>query len=152
MDFKPARLRRGEFVAGAGGVALVVFLFAVPWLSAGSGHTSSGWGGLPVLRWLIVVSALTALALTFAQATRTAPAIPVTLSVFGTVLGALSTILLIIRLLTTDSGLEAGAWLGLLSAIAIAVGGFLSLREEDGWRPGPEHPIETVSLGAGHRS
>jgi hypothetical protein len=152
MDFKPARLRRGEIVAGVGGLALLVFLFALPWLSAGSGRTSTGWSGLPILRWLVVVSALTALALAFTQATRSAPAIPVTLSVFVTVLGALTVILLIIRLLTTGSSLEAGAWLGLLAAIGITVGGFLSMREEDGSRTGPEHPIETVSLGAGHRS
>lgn len=152
MDFKPARLRRGEVLAGAGAVALLVFLFALPWLAPSSGHTSTGWSGLPILRWLVVVSALTALALAFTQATRPAPAIPVTLSVFVTVLGAVTVILLIIRLLTTGSGLEAGAWLGLLAAIGITVGGFLSMREEDGFRPGPEHPVETVSLGAGHRS
>jgi hypothetical protein len=151
MDFKPARLRRGEIVAGTGGLALLVFLFALPWLSAGSGHTSTGWSGLPTLRWLIIVSALTAVALAFTQATRSAPAIPVTLSVFVTVLGGLTAILLIIRLLTTGSGLQVGAWLGLLAAIVITVGGFLSMREEDGYRTGPEHPIETISLGAGRR-
>ncbi len=152
MDFKPGRLRKGESIAGAGGLALLVFLFALPWLSAGSGHTSSGWSGLPVLRWLIVVCALTALALILTQATRSAPAIPVTLSVFATVLGAVTTVAVVVRLLTTGDGLEVGAWLGLLSAIAIAVGGFLSMRQEDGWRPDPDHPVEIVSLGAAHRT
>jgi hypothetical protein len=152
MDFKPARLRRGEIVAGIGGLALLVLLFAAPWLSARSGHTSTGWDGLSILRWLSIVLALTALALAFTQVLRSAPAVPVTLSVFVTVLGALTVILLVIRLLTTGSSLEVGAWLGLLAAIAITLGGFLSMREEDGSRPDPEHPIETVSLGAGHRS
>jgi hypothetical protein len=147
MESEPPHLRRGEIVAGAGGAALLIFLFALNWLTAG-GHNRHGWEAIPVLRWLLLVTALTALMLTFTQATRSSPGLPVSLSTIVTVLGALSTLLLIIRLLTTSAGLCAGAFLGLLAGIGITVGAFNSLRREQGWRPGPEHPIETVPLSS----
>jgi len=146
-DVKLSRLRLGEALSGIAGLALLVFLFALPWLAGGSGHTTrTGWEGLPVLRWLIVICALVALALAIAQATRASPAIPVTLSVFVTVFGVLTSLLVLIRLLTTGDDLRAGAFLGLLSALGVGLGGFLSLRREGGWTPGPDHPVKTVRL------
>ncbi len=147
MESERPHLRRGEIVAGTGALALLVFLFALNWLTVG-GHNRRGWEAIPVLRWVLVVTALTALVLTFAQATRSGPALPVSLSVIVTVLGGVSTLLLIIRLLTTSAGLCAGAFLGLAAVIGIVVGGFDSLRREQGWRPGPGHPIETVPLSS----
>jgi hypothetical protein len=145
MVHEPPRLRRGEILAGASALALLVFLFALNWLTVG-GVNQYGWAALPVLRWLLLVTALTALALTFAQATRSGPGLPAALSTIVSLLGALSMLLLIIRLLTTSAGLCAGAFLGLLAVIGIMIGGFDSLRREQGWTPGPDHPIETVSL------
>jgi hypothetical protein len=74
--------------------------------------------------------------------------VPASLSVIVTVLGGVSTLLLIICLLTTSAGLCAGAFLGLAAVIGIAVGGFDSLQREQGWTPGPDHPVETVSLSS----
>jgi hypothetical protein len=147
MVYEPPRLRRGEILAGASALALLVFLFALNWLTV-SGRNRRGWEAIPILRWLLVVTALTALLLTLAQATRSGPGLPVALSTIVTVLGAVSTLLLIIRLLTTSAGLCAGAFLGLLAAIGIMVGGFDSFHREQGWIPGPDHPIETVPLGS----
>jgi hypothetical protein len=147
MESEPPHLRRGEVLAGASAVALLVFLFALNWLTVG-GHNRHGWEAIPVLRWPLLVTAVVALMLTFTQATRSGPGLPVSLSVIVTVLGALSTLLLIIRLLTTSAGLCAGALLGLVAVIGIMVGGFDSLRREQGWIPGPEHPIETVPLSS----
>jgi cobalamin synthase len=145
METGSPRLRRGEILAGAGGLALLVFLFALNWLTVG-GVNQHGWATIPVLRWLLLVTALVALMLTVTQATRSGPGLPAALSTVVTVLGALSTLLLIVRLLTTSAGLCAGAFLGLLAVIGITVGGFDSLRREQGWTPGPDHPIETVPL------
>ena len=147
MVHEPPRLRRGEILAGASALALLVFLFALNWLTVG-GRNRHGWEALPILRWLLVVTALTAVLLTITQATRSGPGLPVALSTIVTVLGAVSTLLLIIRLLTTSAGLCAGAFLGLLAVIGIMVGGFDSFRREQGWTPGPEHPIETVPLSS----
>ncbi len=147
MESESPHVRRGEILAGTSAVLLLVFLFALNWLTTG-GRNRHGWEAIPVLRWLLLVTALTALMLTFTQATRPGPALPVSLSTIVTVLGAVSTLLLIIRLLTTSAGLCAGAWLGLAATIGIMVGGFDSLRREQGWTPGPDHPIETVPLNA----
>lgn len=130
MDFEPGRLRRGELLAGAGGVLLLVFLLAGKWYGHGS-RARTGWEALPVLRWLLVVTIAAAFALVFAQVTRQAPAIPVTLSLIVTVIGLITVLALIYRVLISPPAHEqAGAFLGLLSAIGLAYGGFLSMREE----------------------
>ena len=145
METEPPHVRRGEIIAAAGALALLIILFALHWLRS-AGVTRDGWSAVPVLRWVIVGSALSALALTVAQATARGPALPVSLSVIATVLSALTAVLLIIRLLTTGAALQLGAYLGLLAAIGMTYGAFASLRAEQGWTPGPDHPIEIVPL------
>jgi hypothetical protein len=147
MDVDPSRLRRGEWLAGVGGVLLLVFMFLLPWYGpSGSADAAAGtspgstslnaWHSLTTVRWLMLLTILAVLSLVFFQATRRAPALPVSLSVITTVLGGLTVLALIYRLLInvpgSDSGLDArtGAFLGLVSACAIAIGAFASLREE----------------------
>jgi hypothetical protein len=126
MDFAPARLRRGELLAGAGAVLLTVFLLAGKWSSS-----RSGWQTLPTLRWLLVVTIAMAFALVLAQATRRSPAVPVTFSLFVTVIGLISVLALIYRVLISPPGHQhPAAYLGLISALGLAYGGYLSLREE----------------------
>jgi cytochrome bd-type quinol oxidase subunit 2 len=130
MDFDPGRLRRGELLAGVSAVLLLVFLLAGKWYGHGS-QARTGWQALPVLRWLLVLTIAAAFALVFTQVTRRAPAIPVALSVIVTVLGAITVLALIYRvLINPPSHEQAGAFLALLSAIGVAYGGFLSMREE----------------------
>ncbi|MBV8710405.1 MAG: hypothetical protein JOY56_01410 [Solirubrobacterales bacterium] len=126
MDFHASRLRRGEVLAGAGAVLLVVFLLAGPW--AGS---RSGWELLVSLRWLLALTIAAAFGLVLAQASRRAPAVPVTMSLLVTVLGAISALALIYRVLINPPAHQhAAAYLGLLSAIGLAYGGYLSMRKE----------------------
>jgi hypothetical protein len=132
-------------LAGAGGLALLIVLFALDWLRS-AGVARDGWSAVPVLRWVIVVAVLSALALTVAQATTRGPALPVSLSVIATVLSALTALLVIIRILTTGATPQLGAYLGLLAAVTMTYGAFGSLRAEQGWIPRPDHPIETVAL------
>jgi len=150
MQHTTTRIHRGEVVAGLAAALLLALLFLTPWFRFGSGAAhadADGWHGLPTLRWLLVVTALTGLSLVTSQATRRAPALPVTLSVITTMLGALTTLALIIRLPTDSGSPRVGAFAGLLAAAALTVGGFLSLRREDGWVPDEEHPIETIVIG-----
>jgi hypothetical protein len=126
MDFEASRLRRGELLAGAGAVLLLVFLLAGRW--AGS---RSGWAALPSLRWLLALTIAAALSLVVLQATRRAPAVPVTMSLIVTVLGVITVLALVYRVLINPPGQQhAAAYLGLLSAIGLTYGGYLSLREE----------------------
>jgi len=135
-------LRRGEVIAGLGGLVALVALFVLPWF-AGSG---SGWTALPILRWPIAVAALSGLALAILQATRRAPALPVATSLVATPLAALTTLALIIRIPTDAASPRPGAFVGLVAVAAVTAGAFWSLRAEDGWTPDPEHPIERISL------
>lgn len=160
-----ARLRVGEVVAGIGGVLLLVFMFALKWyglsakLARGQaglpGATAwSGWQELPVLRWLLLASAVSGILLAYFQTARAAPALPVVLSVVVTVLGGLSTIALIVRVWVAPPALPAvgsldrftGAYLGLLAALAIACGGFASMRQEGGTDPAALGEIETFRI------
>lgn len=150
MEFKLSRIRRGEAIAAGCALILLALLFLVTWFefgAAGSRSDANGWHSLPTLRWLIVVTAVAALLLAFLQVSRRAPALPVSMSVIVTVLGALTTLGLIIRLPTTDGTPQVGAFLGLAAAAGLTVGAFMSLRQEDGWLPGPDHPIERISVG-----
>jgi len=133
MEFDPSRLRRGELLAGASAVLLAIFMVGGKWYGAGTGNGGSqtGWQALTDLRWLLVVTIVAAVALVILQATRGAPAIPVTMSLIVMLLGIVTVLALIYRvLIDPPPHQEAGAYLGLLSAIGIMVGGYLSLRQE----------------------
>lgn len=160
----PRRLRLGEIVAGASAALLLVFMFALHWyavsgklsetLGRGLGQptTWNGWNGLAHLHWLLLVTIIAALALAYFQAARPEPAIPIVLSVIVTVLGGLTALALIYRVLISTPGSnldqQAGAYLGLVAAIGIAYGGYKSMRQEAGTDPATLN-IETVRLQNG---
>lgn len=151
-SFDPSRLRRGEVLATTAAVLLLVFTFAGKWYGTGS-HARTGWQALTDLRWLVVVTVAVAFLLTIAQATRRAPAVPVTLSMVVTVIGLVNVLALIYRVLISHPGHEqAGAYLALLSAIGVAYGGFLSLRQEGVARRDAPTDIPLVRPGREQRS
>ncbi|HYZ80221.1 MAG TPA: hypothetical protein VE571_03075 [Solirubrobacteraceae bacterium] len=132
-------------------VALVALVFLVPWFQfskPGGGHTSANaWTSLPTVRWLILVTAATGLLLVYFQVSREAPALPVSWDVIVVTLGAITTVIVLIRLLTDAGSPRIGALAGLVAAAALTVGAFMSLREEGGWTPSSERPVETVAVG-----
>jgi cytochrome bd-type quinol oxidase subunit 2 len=133
MDFEPSRLRRGELLAGASAVLLAIFMIEGKWYGdAGrTGGSVTGWQALTNLRWLLVVTIVAAVGLLLVQATRRAPAVPVTMSLVVMLLGIVTVVALIFRVLISPSPhQEVAAYLGLLSAIGITLGGYLSLRQE----------------------
>lgn len=151
MDLDPARLRRGELLAGVGAVLLLVFMLGGKWYGHGA-RARTGWESLTILRWLLVVTIAAAFGLVLAQIARRAPAIPATLSLLVSLLGLLSVLALIYRVLINAPAHEqAGAFLGLLSALAVAYGGFLSLREEGIARRDGPSDIPVVHPGAENR-
>ncbi len=127
-----------------------LLMFAVPWVSfanPGGGRTSAdAWTSFPTLRWPLLVTAALGLLLGYLQVTRSAPAFPVALDVVLVTLAAIMTLVLLIRLLTGAGSPQGGGWLGLVATAALTAGAFKSLRQEAGWEPGPDHPVETVEL------
>ena len=155
MDFDASRLRRGEWLAGAAAALLAIFLVGGKWYGgAGRGGGSvTGWQALTDLRWLLVVTIVAAVALVLTQATRPAPALPVTMSLVVMLLGIVSVVVLIYRvLISPPPHQEAAAYLGLLSALGIAFGGYFSLREEGIARRDEPRDIPIVRPGRGIES
>ena len=136
-------------------VLLLVVLLVLPWFrSTGPGldhATITGWNSLRVLRWLILVAVACGLLLAYFQQTRRAPALPVVMSVIVTAVALVTTIALVIRLPTSAGTPQLGAYLGVVCAAGIGLGGFWSMRDEEGWQPGPDRPIERVSLPSATR-
>jgi len=163
MSFELSRLRSGEWITGGAALGLLVIFFFVPWYEltgfakraaqlTGQSTTINGYNEYTHLRWLIMVTIAVAFALVILQATRRAPALPVSFSVFVTVLSGLTSLWLIYRVLidvpSADGQLDQtiGAYLGLASALVLTYGGYRSMREETGPDPERNAEIETVKV------
>jgi hypothetical protein len=121
------RLRAGEWLAGAGGIALIVSLL-LPWF-----NEQSGYEALTVIDVLLTLLALLAIALPVLQATRDSPALPVAAAVLTATFGILGVLLVLFRVIDDPfSGAErdTGIWLALAATVAIEAAGWLSLDNE----------------------
>ena len=144
------RLRAGEWTAAAGAAGLLVSLF-LPWfgielpgpagglVDAGlveEGGTS-GWSNLG---WVTIALVLAAIGCAAWLAAATAAARPVAQQVAAGVLtptaGTLALLALALRALVFQPGpndlvgLRYGAWLGLLAALVLTVGGWWAIEDE----------------------
>jgi hypothetical protein len=149
MAFDLSRLRRGERIAAAGGVLLFILMFfdwydvsanlGVAGLSASVGW--SAWDAFDFIDLLLLLTVVCAIGLAVLQAMQQAPALPVTASVVTTAVAALSTLLVLFRIVDTPSGgIPDGAgvdvsptfwaFVGLVVTAGIAYGGYLAMREE----------------------
>jgi hypothetical protein len=144
-----SRIRVGEWVAALGAVGLLVLLF-FDWFGGGpnfvetfkangngTGPHLSGWGALGwFMDVLLCVAIFGGLALSYMTVKRVSPAWPVGAGVLTWVLGTLIFLVLLVRVTIAQPGVDAlvsvqlPAYLGLLCALLIPVGGFLSLRDE----------------------
>lgn len=143
-----ARLRLGETVALAGALGLFISLF-LDWFGVdGAGAqteallSTSGWGAFgPVVAAIAVAAIALAVALAAATAARRPVALPVALAVLTTAVGLVALGVLLVRTLLLQPGLDgdlpnalvavdAGAIAGLLSAVAIPIGGWLSMADD----------------------
>ena len=163
MDLDLSRLRRGEWTAAVSAVLLLAFMLFLNWYGLNSvlaptaaalGRQTSytGWSALTDLRWLILLTVVAALALAYLQASRRAPAVPATMSVIVTVLGLITALALLYRVVIAPPGndlqRQAGSFLGLASALGILYGAYASMRQEGiATRDGPQE-IEIVRLRA----
>ena len=140
-----SRLRAGELIAAAGGVALLIVMF-LDWYAAG-GVTEVGgqdieisvgfnaWAAFGITDLLLALAAIVGIATAVLAATRASPALPVAGSVITTAFGALATLLVLYRILNQPGPNEFievqwPAFLGFLCALAIAAGGWIGMRDE----------------------
>jgi len=138
---------------GAGAIVLLASMFLLSWYGPPS---LTGWEAHTHLRWLLLLTIVAAFALCYLQAARRSPALPISFSVIVVVLGVLTALALIYRVLINEPGSDSvvvqkpGAFVGLVSALAIVYGGYRSMREEGvAERDGPQE-IKTIRLrGAG---
>jgi hypothetical protein len=150
-----SRLRPGDLLAAAGGVALLVVMF-LDWYAAG-GTTQVGgrlvtvsvgftaWEAFGITDILLAIAALTAIGLAVLTATRRSPALPVAGSVITSTAGILGVLLVLYRILNQPGPNEFievkfPAFLGFLCVLAIAAGGWMSMRDEE-WA-GADLPVD----------
>jgi hypothetical protein len=138
---------RGELIAVVGAGALLILMFAFQWYGVagvpGARSTEpavqssvNAWDALSLLRWLMLVTILLAAGSFVLHATQKGHGSRTNTSPLLMAAGALTSVLLVYRVfvdLPHPSEVldqKLGAVLGVLSAIAIAFGGFDALREE----------------------
>ena len=148
------RLRAGELIAAAGGVALLVVMF-LDWYAAGGTTEVAGrdleisvgfnaWQAFGITDILLALTALAGIGLAVVTASHRSPALPVAASVITTAVGAFATLLVFYRILNQPGPnefieVQIPAFLGFLCVLAITAGGWLSMRDEQ-W---PDAPVET---------
>jgi hypothetical protein len=134
MDLR--RLRAGEWVAAASGVALLVSLF-LPWYEP----STSGWEALGAIDVLLAFVAASGVLLAIVTAVQRVPAVPIATSALVAISGGFGVLLVLYRLIDIPNGAagrEWALWLGLAGALGIVAGAFIAMRDEI--RPGATRP------------
>ena len=139
------RLSRGEQIAGIAGIALILIMFIFDWFSVsakggiGPSFGGNAWEVFDFIDIVLFITAAVAIALAVVSASATEVNAPVALSAVTAGLGILSVILIIFRIISPPDGgfgdlidvsTSIGVWLGLISAAAIAYGGWAAMQEE----------------------
>jgi hypothetical protein len=125
------RIRLGELLALVGAACVIVSLFE-PWYESTLGSLDA-WDTFGPAVILLIAAACAALALVISTLTERSAALPVSLSVWGVLLGLIAVIAAVVRVLERPdhaTSLRSGAWLALAGAVAILVGSWQALRDE----------------------
>jgi hypothetical protein len=138
------RLSPGEQLAGVAGLALILVMFLFAWFAIDLPNVN-GFDAFDAFSdWVNIILVFTAFAgMSLAVFGGGVSRLPVSLSVLTTVLGAISALIILIYLISppgvptfgeaaveVELGRKIGVWLGLISAIGVAVGGYLTMQEE----------------------
>ena len=135
------RLSQGEKIAAGSAIALFIVMF-FPWFGApeaieelaGAAGVDTGsanaWDALELIRFVLLAAILVAVGAAFAKASESRVDFP--LSTIVTVLGALSTLLLLYRILDPpdEASRKIGVFLGVVLAALLTYGGWLAMQEE----------------------
>jgi hypothetical protein len=151
MQMDVNKLNTGEKIAGVSAVLLFIFMF-FDWfgveisgesgtVSFGSGAGGSAWDALDFIPIILVITIVVALINVFLRLSDSDYEPPVSLNVAVAVLGGLSTLLVLYRIISppsfgtfggvsVDATLALGIFLGLITAVGIAYGGYRGMQEE----------------------
>ncbi len=155
MSFDVSRLRRSHWITSGGAVAFFVFLFFFNWYggsykgtipvgggSFGASVNFTGWDTFTNSRWIWLLTIIVAIGAVLLVAGQRRLELPVRPSALVAGLGALSTLLILYRIIHHPSGgasfagasfgygIKIGIWLGLIAAVAVTYGGYLMMGEE----------------------
>jgi hypothetical protein len=145
------KLSTGEKIAGVSAVLLFIVMF-FDWFGvevSGSngfsgtvpGAGGSAWDALEFIPIILVITIVVALINVFLRLSDSEYEPPISMNVAVAVLGGLSTLLVLFRIIdppgfgtfggvTVDGTLEFGIFLGLVTAAGIAYGGYRGMQEE----------------------
>jgi hypothetical protein len=141
------RIRVGAVVSAVSALALLVILFAMEWYGVAGvpdpsavrpavSSAENGWHALTITRWVLVAAIVAAIGAVVLHASQREHGNKTDTSLVVAALGAISSVLLIYRVLivlpagTRVIDQKLGAFLGLLCALGIAWGGYESIREQ----------------------
>ena len=139
------RLGRGEMIAAASALALLLIMFILDWFGIDSTTVSTGVGTIEVeggggnawavfdfIDIILFLTVLVAIGLALMAANASSPNLPVAGSALVAGLGILCVLLILFRIIDTPYDLDRkiGVFLGLIAAAGIAYGGFLAMQEE----------------------
>ncbi len=136
----------GELTSSVSAVLLLVFLFAAQWYGVAGvpdpsaarpaiSGAETGWEALSLVRWVALATALAAISSVLLHASQRRHGTKTDTSRVVAALGSLTSLLLVYRvLIMLPSGAEVidqklGAFLGLLCALGVALGGYESIAE-----------------------
>jgi hypothetical protein len=128
--FARSTLALGELAGAASGLGLLVVSF-LPWYSGG-GEDATAWQAFSVVDLVIAAGALAAISVGVAVLFRLSVSYPVAGSAVTTLLGGLAVLLVAYRLINPPGGeqdVEIGAWLGLVFAVGVTLGGYLGMQD-----------------------
>ena len=124
-------MKAGELVTGVSGLGLLVVSF-LPWYSF-QGDKATAWQAFSVTDLVIAAAAVAGLAVGIVVLGRISVSYPVAGSTVAAGVGGLALLLIAYRLINPPGGdgveREIGAWLGLLAAAGITIGGYLGMQE-----------------------
>ena len=123
----------GELVGAVSGLGLLVASF-LPWYSTGA-EDATAWQAFGVLDLIMAAAALLGISVGLVVLLRLSVSYPVAGCAIATGFGALALVLIVRRLFDPPGeGLDLGigAWLGLVCAAGITLGGYLGMQEPSG--------------------
>ena len=141
---KTSRLDIGDWLAGAGGLLLLVALF-VPWfgrddpycveivgVDCPQGASFDAWQAFSLVDVILLLAAAAGIAMAVIAVANAKTDLPITSAAMTVPLGLLATFLVAYRVIDPvgDLSRKAGLWLGLIGAASITYGSWRSIRDE----------------------